>query len=134
MARAIDPKNFLSPATRTEFEGVDITLLEVAFGGDVSAEIGDPRADSTVAGLKLVQDAIMNQGVNILGVSALGNSDQNIVYIVRSDSIDTANHITGNGLRDAIRAVDTNGRAASATPRNTANISGATVSVLTFYS
>lgn len=134
MARAIDPKNFLSPATRTEFEGVDITLLEVAFGGDMSAEIGDPRADSTVAGLKLVQDAIMNQGVNILGVSALGNSDQNIVYIVRSDSIDTANHITGNGLRDAIRAVDTNGRAASATPRNTANISGATVSVLTFYS
>lgn len=134
MARAIDPKNFLSPATRTEFEGVDITLLEVAFGGDMSAEIGDPRADSTVAGLKLVQDAIMNQGVNILGVSALGNSDQNIVYIVRSDSIDVANHLTGNGLRDAIRAVDTNGRAASATPRNTANISSATVSVLTFYS
>ena len=134
MARAIDPNNFSTPATRTEFEGVDITLLEVAFGADVAAEIGDPRADSLVAGLKLVQDAIMNQGVNILGVSALGNSDQNIVYIVRSDSIDTANHITGNGLRDAIRAVDTNGRAASATPRNTANISGATVSVLTFYS
>lgn len=134
MARALDPNQFLSPATRTEFEGVDITLLEVAFGADVSAEIGDPRADSTVAGLKLVQDAIMNQGVNILGVSALGGSDQNIVYIVRSDSIDTANHLTGNGLRDAIRAVDTNGRAASATPRNTANISGATVTALTFYS
>ena len=134
MARAIDPKNFLSPATRTEFEGVDITLLEVAFGVDVSAEIGDPRADSTVAGLKLVQDAIMNQGVNILGVSALGGSDQNIVYIVRSDSIDVANHLTGNGLRDAIRAVDTNGRAASATPRNTRDISGATVTALTFYS
>ena len=76
----------------------------------------------------------MNQGVNILGVSALGGSDQNIVYIVRSDSIDVANHLTGNGLRDAIRAVDTNGRAASATPRNTANISGATVTALTFYS
>ena len=126
MARAIDPNNFLTPATRTEFEGVDITLLEVAFGADVSAEIGDPRADSLVAGLKLVQDAIMDQGVNILGVSALGNSDQNIVYIVRSDSIDETNHLTGNSIRDAIRAVDTNGRAASATPRNTANISGAT--------
>ena len=74
MARALDPNQFLSPATRTEFEGVDITLLEVAFGADVSAEIGDPRADSTVAGLKLVQDAIMNQGVNILGVSAAGGS------------------------------------------------------------
>tara|TARA_E500000318_G_scaffold300_2_gene393 strand:+ start:185 stop:589 length:405 start_codon:yes stop_codon:yes gene_type:complete len=134
MARAIDPNNFLTPATRTEFEGVDITLLEVAFGADVSAEIGDPRADSLVAGLKLVQDAIMDQGVNILGVSALGNSDQNIVYIVRSDSIDETNHLTGNSIRDAIRAVDTNGRAASATPRNTANISGATVTALTFYS
>ena len=29
MARALDPKNFLSPATRSEFEGVDITLLKV---------------------------------------------------------------------------------------------------------
>ena len=126
--------SFTSPATRAEFEGVDISLLEVAFGADVSAETGDPQNDSTTAGLKLVQDAIEGQGVNILGVSDLGNSDQNIVYIVRSDSIDTANHITGNSLRDAIRAVDTNGRAASATPRNTANISGATVTVLTFYS
>ena len=134
MARALDPNQFLSPATRTEFEGVDITLLEVAFGADVSAEIGAPRAASLVAGLKLVQDAIMDQGVNILGVSALGNSDQNIVYIVRSDSIDETNHLTGNSIRDAIRAVDTNGRAASATPRNTANISGATVTALTFYS
>ena len=130
----IAPKNFLSPATRAEFEGVDITLLEVAFGADVSAETGDPRQDSLVAGLKLVQDAIMDQGVNILGVSALGNSDQNIVYIVRSDSIDETNHLTGNSIRDAIRAVDTNGRAASATPRNTANISSATVTALTFYS
>ena len=130
----IAPKNFLTPATRAEFEGVDITLLEVAFGADVSAEIGDPRQDSLVAGLKLVQDAIMNEGVNILGVSALGNSDQNIVYIVRSDSIDETNHLTGNSIRDAIRAVDTNGRAASATPRNTANISSATVTALTFYS
>ena len=130
----ISPIAFLSPATRAEFEGVDITLLEVAFGADVSAETGDPRQNSLVAGLKLVQDAIMDQGINILGVSALGNSDQNIVYIVRSDSIDTANHITGNSLRDAIRAVDTNGRAASATPRNTANISGATGTALTFYS
>jgi len=130
----IAPQNFLSPATRAEFEGVDITLLEVAFGADVSAETGDPRQDSLVAGLKLVQDAIMDQGVNILGVSALGNSDQNIVYIVRSDSIDETNHLTGNSIRDAIRAVDTNGRAASATPRNTANISGATVTALTFYS
>jgi hypothetical protein len=130
----IAPKNFLTPATRAEFEGVDITLLEVAFGADVSAEIGDPRQDSLVAGLKLVQDAIMDQGVNILGVSALGNSDQNIFYIVRSDSIDETNHLTGNSIRDAIRAVDTNGRAASATPRNTANISSATVTALTFYS
>lgn len=127
--------SFTSPATRAEFEGVDISLLEVAFGADVSAETGDPQNDSTTAGLKLVQDAIEGQGVNILGVSELGNSDQNIVYIVRSDALDTISSTTTvAALQTAIRAVDTNGRAASATPRNTANISGATVTALTFYS
>jgi hypothetical protein len=61
----------------------------------------------------------------------LGNSDTEVTYMVRADSVDTVSHFTGNTIRDAIRAVDAAGRAASATPRNTADISAATVTAKT---
>jgi len=127
----ISRNNFTALPVAAEMEGVDVTYFTVDFISDVSAEIGDPQADSTVAGLALVQAAIMNQGINILAQGPLGNSDTECTYMVRTDSLDTANHITANGLRDAIRAVDTAGRAASATPRNTADFSAATVTVKT---
>ena len=123
----ISRNNFTSLPVAAEQEGVDVSYFTVDFIADVSAEIGDPQADSTAAGLALVQAAIMNLGINILATGPLGNSDTELTYMVRTDSLDVANHITGNGIRDAIRAVDTNGRAASATPRNTANFSAATV-------
>ena len=123
----ISRNNFTSLPVAAEQEGVDVSYFTVDFIADVSAEIGDPQADSTVAGLALVQNAIMNLGINILATGPLGNSDTELTYMVRTDSLDVANHITGNGIRDAIRAVDTNGRAATATPRNTANFSSATV-------
>jgi hypothetical protein len=128
---AISRNNFTALPVAAEIEGVDVTYFTVDFINDVSAEVGDPQADSTVAGLALVQAAIMNQGINILATGPLGNSDTECTYMVRTDSLDTANHITANGLRNAIRAVDTAGRAASATPRNTANFSTATVTVKT---
>ena len=127
----ISRNNFTALPVAAEMEGVDVTYFTVDFISDVSAEIGDPQADSTVAGLALVQAAIMNQGINILAQGPLGNSDTECTYMVRTDSLDTASHITANGLRDAIRAVDTAGRAASATPRNTADFSTATVTVKT---
>ena len=101
----------------------------VDFINAMNSETGDPQADSTAAGLALVQAAIMNQGINILATGPLGNSNTELTYMVRTDSLDVANHITGNGIRDAIRAVDTAGRAASATPRNTADFSTATVTL-----
>ena len=124
---AITRNNFSSLATASEQEGVDVSFLTVDFINSMAAEVGDPQADSTAAGLALVQAAIMNQGINILATGPLGNSNTELTYMVRADSLDVANHITANGLRDAIRAVDTAGRAASATPRNTANFSAATV-------
>lgn len=129
----ISRNNFTSLPVAAEQEGVDVSFFTVDFIADVSAEIGDPQADSTVAGLALVQNAIMNLGINILATGPLGNSDTELTYMVRADSLDVANHITANGIRDAIRAVDTNGRAASATPRNTANFSSATVTAKDVY-
>ena len=124
---AIARNNFTSLATAAEFEGVDVSFLTVDFNNAMNSETGDPQADSTAAGLALVEQAIANQGINILATGPLGNSNTELTYMVRADSLDVANHITANGLRDAIRAVDTAGRAASATPRNTANFSAATV-------
>jgi hypothetical protein len=131
MATAVTRNNFFSLASAAEFEGVDVSFLTVDFINAMNAEIGDPQADSTVAGLALVRQAIENLGINIIGNGALGVSNTEMTYMVRTDSVDATVLATGsdNTIRDAIRAVDTNGRAASATPRNTANFSAATVTV-----
>ena len=123
----ISRNNFASPINASELEGVEVAYFTVDYVGTMTNEIGDPQADSTVAGLALAHAAIQNQGINILGMGPLGNSDTEVTYMVRADSLDTASHFTGNTIRDAIRAVDAAGRAASATPRNTADISAATV-------
>jgi hypothetical protein len=128
----ITRNNFTSLPVSAEVEGVDVAFLTVDFTVDVSAEIGDPQAGSNVSGLALVQAAIMNQGINILGTGPLGNSSQRATYMIRTDSLDVANHMTANVLRDAIRAVDAE-RAASRSPRATANLASATVSVKTLY-
>ena len=114
----------------SELEGVDVTYFTVDYINAMDSEVGDPLADSDVSGLALVQQAIMNQGINILGMGPLGNSNTEQTFMVRTDSLDTANHITGNGLRDAIRAVDAE-RAASRSPSATANLATATVTVKT---
>ena len=131
MATAVTRNNFFSLASAAEFEGVDVSFLTVDFINAMNAEIGDTQADSTVAGLALVRQAIENLGINIIGNGALGVSNTEMTYMVRTDSVDATVLATGsdNTIRDAIRAVDTNGRAASATPRNTANFSAATVTV-----
>jgi len=129
----ITRNNFTSLPVAAEQEGVDVSYFTVDFINGMNSETGDPQADSTAAGLALVQAAIQNLGINILGTGPLGNSNTELTYMVRTESLDVANHLTGNGIRDAIRAVDTNGRAASATPRNTADFSSATVTAKDVY-
>ena len=123
----ITRNQFKTPINASELEGVEVAYFTVDYVGTMTNEVGDPQSDSTVAGLALAHAAIQNQGINILGMGPLGNSDTEVTYMVRADSLDTASHFTGNTIRDAIRAVDAAGRAASATPRNTADISAATV-------
>ena len=127
----ITRNNFASLATAAEFEGVDVSFLTVDFINSMAAETGDPQANSTVAGLALVRQALENLGFNIIGNGALAVSSTEMTYMVRTDSVDATLLATGsdNTIRDAIRAVDTAGRAASATPRNTANFSAATVTI-----
>ena len=128
---AVSRNNFQSLATAAEFEGVDVSFLTVDFINAMNAETGDPQNDSTVAGLALVRHALENLWFNIIGNGALGVSNTEMTYMVRTDSVDATLLATSsdNTIRDAIRAVDTNGRAASATPRNTANFSAATVTI-----
>jgi hypothetical protein len=127
----ITRNQFASPINASELEGVEVAYFTVDYVGTMTNEVGDPQSDSTVAGLALAHAAIQNQGINILGMGPLGNSDTEVTYMVRADSVDTVSHFTGNTIRDAIRAVDAAGRAASATPRNTADISAATVTAKT---
>ena len=128
---AVSRNNFQSLATAAEFQAVDVSFLTVDFINAMNAETGDPQNDSTVAGLALVRQALENLGFNIIGNGALGVSNTEMTYMVRTDSVDATLLATSsdNTIRDAIRAVDTNGRAASATPRNTANFSAATVTI-----
>ena len=123
--------NFASLATAAEFEGVDVSFLTVDFISSMAAETGDPQANSTTAGLALVRHALEDLGFNIIGNGALAVGSTEMTYMVRTDSVDATLLATGSDdtIRDAIRAVDTAGRAASATPRNTANFSAATVTI-----
>jgi hypothetical protein len=67
-------------------------------------------------------DAIQNQGVNILGMGALGNSDTEQTYMVRADALDTISSTTTvAAIQAAIRALN------ALTPdKVTATISSAT--------
>ena len=67
--------------------------------------------------LELAKQAIMNR-LNILGEGSLKNSNTSKVFMVRADSLGTL--ISGNTLRDAIRALNGAGNV-------TATISSATV-------
>jgi len=125
---AITRNNFNAKATG-DLEGVDIQYFTVDFIADMAAEIGDPSSGSTVAGFALVRQAIENLGMNILSEGPTGNSGTEVTYGVRVDSI--GDLTTGTVIRDAIRAVDTAGRAAGATPRNTVDFSAGTVTMKT---
>jgi hypothetical protein len=130
---AITRNNFSGTLTANEFEGVDISLLTVSAGADISAEIGDPNANSAVAGLEMIKQAIQNQGVNILGNGTLQGT-QNFTVMVRSDSLDTISSTTTvAAIQAAIIALDDQ-RTGSVLPRATADLSGATVAVRQLYS
>lgn len=106
-----------SHKTDFENEGVDVAYMTVDFISAMNAETGDPDTASAVAGLELTRRTI-EQFINILGEGPLVDSNTQKTYMVRADSLGTL--ISGNTLRDAIRALNGNGQV-------TATISSATV-------
>ena len=116
------PANFLTPDRATESEGVAVDFITVDYINDVSAEITNPRASAATGALHMAQEAIQNQGVNILGTGNLGNSDTEQTFMVRRDALDDISSTTTiAAIQAAIRALN------ALTPdKVTATISSAT--------
>ena len=112
-------KSNFSHKTDFEMEGVEVSFFTVDFISAMNAETGDPDTDSAVAGLELTRRAI-EQHINILGEGPLTDSNTQKTYMVRADALGTL--VSGNTLRDAIRALNGNGQV-------TATISSATVTI-----
>ena len=116
------PGNFVSPNSAHEADGVAVDFITVDYISDVSGEVTNPRAAANTGGLELALQAIQNQGVNILGKGALGNSDTEQTYMVRADSLDTISSTTTvAAIQAAIRALN-----AMTPDKVTATISSAT--------
>ena len=114
--------NFVTPNLAHEGEGVRVDFLTVDYITAMNGEITSPYASAATAGLKLTMDAIQNQGVNILGMGALGNSNTEQTFMVRADSLDTTSSTTTvAAIQAAIRALD-----AMTPDKVTATISSAT--------
>ena len=105
--------------TNTEFEGVEVAFFTVDFINSMASETGDPAANSNTAGLELTRQTISHY-VNILGEGPLTDSNTQKTYMVRADALGTL--VSGNTLRDAIRALN-----GTTTPGVTATVSSATV-------
>jgi hypothetical protein len=110
-------KNNFTHVTDTELEGVETTMFTVDFINAMTAETGDLSTGSSTAGLEATR-AVISQFINILAEGPLVESDKQKTYVVRADSLGTL--ISGNTLRDAIRALNGAGNV-------TATISSATV-------
>ena len=110
-------KNNFTHVTDTELEGVETTMITVDFINAMTAETGDLSTGSSTAGLEATR-AVISQFINILAEGPLVESDKQKTYVVRADCLGTL--ISGNTLRDAIRALNGAGNV-------TATISAATV-------
>ena len=110
-------KNNFTHVTDTELEGVETTMFTVDFINAMTAETGDLSTGSSTAGLEATR-SVISQFINILAEGPLVESDKQKTYVVRTDCLGTL--ISGNTLRDAIRALNGAGNV-------TATISSATV-------
>ena len=110
-------KNNFVHGTNMELEGVETSTFVVDFVNAMTNETSDLSSGSATAGLEATR-AVISRYINILSEGPLHESDKQKTYTVRTDSLGTL--ISGNTLRDAIRALNGAGSV-------TATISGATV-------
>jgi hypothetical protein len=110
-------KNNFVHGTNMELEGVATSSFTVDFINSMAAETNDLSSGSATAGLEATR-AVIGQYINILSEGPLVDSNTQKTYTVRTDNLGTL--ISGNTLRDAIRALNGAGSV-------TATISSATV-------
>ncbi len=116
------PGNFKTPNLAHEGEGCRVDFITVDYISDVSGEVTHSLASANTAGLKLAIEAIQNQGVNVLGMGALGNSNTEQTYMVRADALDTISSTTTvAAIQAAVRGLN-----AMTPDKVTATISSAT--------
>ena len=119
---AVGHGNFVTPNLAHEGEGVRVDFLTLDYINSTAGEVTHPNASANTAALKLVQDAIQNQGVNILGMGVLGNSSTEQTFMVRADNLDTISSTTTvAAIQAAVRALN-----AMTPDKVTADISAAT--------
>jgi len=116
------PSNFITPATAFSADGVEVKFITMDYINTMAGEVTHSTASAATAGLKLSMEAIQNQGVNIIGAGALGNSGTEQTYMVRADSMDDISATTTlAAIQVAVRALN------GGTPdKVTATISSAT--------
>ena len=110
-------KNNFSHITNVELEGVATSSFTVDFINSMASETNDLSSGSATAGLEATR-AVIGSYINILSEGPLADTNTQKTYTVRTDSLGTL--ISGNTLRDAIRALNGAGSV-------TATISSATV-------
>ena len=116
------PGNFVSPNTAQEHDGVAVDFITVDYISAMNGEVTHPGAAANTAGLQLSMEAIQNQGVNVLGMGALGNSNTEQTYMVRADALDSLSSTTTvAAIQAAVRALN-----AMTPDKVTATISSAT--------
>ena len=103
--------------TNMELEGVATSSFTVDFVSSMASETGSLATSSSTAGLEATR-AVIGNYINILSEGPLVDSNTQKTYTVRTDNLGTL--ISGNTLRDAIRALNGAGNV-------TATISSATV-------
>ena len=102
------PANFVTPNLAHSADGVEVKFITIDYINTMAAEITHQHASAAAtAGLNLSMEAIQNQGVNILGKGALGNSNTEQTYMVRADALDTISSTTTlAAIQAAIRALN----------------------------
>ena len=119
-------KNNFSHVTNVELEGVATSSFTVDFINTMASETSDLSSGSATAGLEATR-AVIGQFINILAEGPLADSGTQKTYTVRTDSLGTL--ISGNTLRDAIRAL--NGAGSVSATVSGADVTATDLAILT---
>jgi len=119
-------KNNFSHITNVELEGVATSSFTVDFINTMASETSDLSSGSATAGLEATR-AVIGQFINILAEGPLADSGTQKTYTVRTDSLGTL--ISGNTLRDAIRAL--NGAGSVSATVSSADVTATDLAILT---